>query len=153
MLVGEQPGDAEDKAGSPFVRPAGRMLDRAMTELAIDRSDVYLTKAVKHFKWLPKGSRRLHKNPSAREVAACRPWLEAEIAAIGPSVIVVLGATAGRALLGPSFRVTQQRGQVLPGPNGSVLVPTIHPSAIVRIRDTCEREEAFRQFVEGLQSA
>jgi DNA polymerase len=153
MLVGEQPGDAEDRDGSPFVGPSGRLLDRALGELGLDRKDVYITNVVKHFKWESKGSHRLHKNPSAREVAACRPWLQAEIETVRPAVVMCLGATAARALLGPSFRVTSQRGQFFSGPSGSTIGATVHPSSIIRLRGHDEREADFRQFVADLRGA
>jgi uracil-DNA glycosylase len=117
MLVGEQPGDSEDRDGTPFVGPAGRLLDRALQEVGVRRQDTYVTNAVKHFKWEPRGQLRLHKSPSAREVAACRPWLAAEIEAVRPDLLVCLGATSARALLGADFRVTQQRGELFPGPS------------------------------------
>ncbi|HEX3795187.1 MAG TPA: UdgX family uracil-DNA binding protein [Acidimicrobiales bacterium] len=153
MLVGEQPGDAEDQTGQPFIGPAGKLLDRALKELDLQREHLYITNVVKHFKWEPRGKLRLHKNPSAREVAACRPWLEAEIAAVQPTVVVCLGATAARALLGAQFRVTRQRGELHPGPNGCTVTATVHPSSIVRIRDQKEREQAVNRFVTDLRAA
>jgi len=113
MLVGEQPGDYEDVAGKPFVGPAGKIMDRALEEAGIDRKEVYVTNAVKHFKWEPRGKRRIHQKPNSREVAACRPWLEAELRLVRPKLLVVLGSTAGHAIFGPSFRVTRERGKVL----------------------------------------
>jgi uracil-DNA glycosylase family protein len=153
MLVGEQPGDMEDRTGHPFVGPAGKLLNDALEAVGIDRRMVYVTNAVKHFKWEPKGNLRLHKNPSAGEVAACRPWLLAEMAAVRPTILLCLGATAAQSLLGPSFRVTQQRGEVQSGPDGQRIVATVHPASIVRIRDTQERSAAFDHFVEDLRSA
>lgn len=153
MLVGEQPGDVEDRTGHPFVGPAGKLLDEALVAVGLDRQTIYVTNAVKHFKWEPRGKLRLHKNPSAREVAACRPWLLAEIAAVRPKILLCLGATAARSLLGPSFRVTQQRGELQTGPNGQRIVATVHPASIVRIRDAKERSAAYDHFVEDLRSA
>lgn len=152
MLVGEQPGDMEDRTGQPFVGPAGKLLNEALEAVGIDRRAIYVTNAVKHFKWEPRGKLRLHKNPSAREVADCRPWLLAEITAVRPKVLLCLGATAARSLLGPSFRVTQQRGQLQSGPDGQQIVATVHPASIVRIRDARERSAAFDQFVDDLRS-
>lgn len=153
MLVGEQPGDVEDRTGHPFVGSAGKLLDEALETIGVDRRTVYVTNAVKHFKWESRGKLRLHKNPSAREVAACRPWLLAEITAVRPKVLLCLGATAARSLLGPSFRVTQQRGNVQSGPDGRRVVATVHPASIVRIRDARERRAAFEQFVQDLRAA
>ena len=132
MLVGEQPGDHEDLEGRPFVGPAGALLDRALEEAGIERSTVYLTNAVKHFKWTPKGKRRIHQKPNAAEVEACRPWLEAEIAAVRPTLVVALGAVAAQALLGRGFRVTRHRGEVFPQPEGPPITATVHPSSILR---------------------
>ena len=142
MLVGEQPGDKEDLAGRPFVGPAGRLLDEALEEAGIDRDEAYVTNAVKHFKWEPRGPRRIHAKPNAREIAACRPWLDAELAAVQPEILVLLGATAAQALLGRSFRVTQSRGQLLETELGVPTLATIHPSAILRQR---EREDRARE--------
>jgi uracil-DNA glycosylase family protein len=153
MLVGEQPGDMEDRTGHPFVGPAGKLLNQALEVVGVDRRMIYVTNAVKHFKWEPKGKLRLHKNPSAREVAACRPWLLAEVAAVRPKILLCLGATAAQSLLGPSFRVTQQRGEVQSGPDGQRIVATVHPASIVRIRDAKERSAALDHFVEDLRSA
>jgi len=152
LLVGEQPGDREDREGEPFVGPAGRLLDRALEAAGVDRGVVYVTNAVKHFKWEPRGPRRLHKSPSARERAACRPWLMAEIGAVRPDVVVCLGATASQALLGSGFRLTAHRGEVLEGPAGVSVVATIHPSAVLRMKGD-EREAAFAGLVEDLQRA
>jgi DNA polymerase len=153
MLVGEQPGDVEDRTGHPFVGPAGKLLDEALQTIRVDRRTIYVTNAVKHFKWEPRGKLRLHKNPSTREVAACRPWLMAEIAAIRPKVLLCLVATAARSVLGPSFRVTQQRGILQSGPDGQRVVATVHPASIVRMRDVQDRSAAFNQFVDDLRSA
>lgn len=151
-LVGEQPGDQEDRSGHPFVGPAGRLLDRALAAAGIDRDGVYLTNAVKHFKWAESGNRRLHKKPSARERAACRPWLVAELHALGPAIVVCLGATASEALFGPSFRLSAHRGQLLEGPEGSPALTTLHPSAVLRMRDDT-RESAFGGLLADLELA
>ena len=151
MLVGEQPGDKEDLAGRPFVGPAGRLLDQALEQAAIDRSDVYVTNAVKHFKWEPRGKRRLHKRPDAREVAACRPWLDKEIELVGPRIVVCLGATAAQALLGRSFKVTKQRGELFPQEAGHVITATVHPSSILRAPDAAAREAEMGAFTEDLR--
>lgn len=152
LLVGEQPGDREDKEGAPFVGPAGALLDRALDEAGIDRAAVYVTNAVKHFKWEPRGPRRLHKTPSARERAACRPWLLAEIAAVRPEVVVCMGATAGQSLFGPSFRVGTSRGKVLHR-DGQRYVATIHPSAVLRQQEDRDRRAAYGSLVEDLRLA
>lgn len=147
MLIGEQPGDKEDLAGHPFVGPAGRVLDQALDDVGIDREQVYVTNAVKHFKWKARGKRRIHDKPNAAEVAACRPWLDAELATVRPRVVVLLGATAAQALLGRSFRVTKERGKVL---EETVIAPfvvaTVHPSSILRAPDGAARHEAEREF-------
>ena len=153
MLVGEQPGDQEDKAGAPFVGPAGRLLDRALDAAGIRREDVYVTNAVKHFKWVPKGKRRIHEKPNRGEVEACHPWLESEIDVVGPRVIVCLGATAAQALMGPAFRLTQHRGESLDNRWAPSLVATVHPSSILRITDEGERHQAFDDFVRDLRFA
>jgi DNA polymerase len=153
MLVGEQPGDKEDLAGRPFVGPAGRVLDDALQQAGIDRSGVYMTNAVKHFKWEPRGKRRLHKRPDAAEVSACRPWLDREIELVGPRVVVCLGATAAQALLGRGFRVTRQRGELFPQPAGHVVTATVHPSSILRARDAASRQAEMAAFVEDLRVA
>ena len=153
ILVGEQPGDQEDKAGKPFVGPAGKLLEKALELAGIDRSRVYVTNAVKHFKWEPRGKRRIHKKPSWREIQACRPWLEQEIAAIRPGVILCLGATAAQSLLGKDFRVTQQRGRVIAMQEGSRVIATVHPSSILRIEDESERHAELARFVEDLKRA
>lgn len=153
MLVGEQPGDKEDLAGRPFVGPAGRVLDDALEQAGIDRSTVYLTNAVKHFKWEARGKRRLHKRPDAAEISACRPWLEREIELVRPRVVVCMGATAAQSLLGRNFRVTRQRGQLFPQPEGHVLTATVHPSSILRAPDPSTREAEMAAFVEDLRLA
>jgi DNA polymerase len=154
MLVGEQPGDREDVAGRPFVGPAGRVLDDALAAAGIDREGVYVTNAVKHFKWRPQGKRRIHDKPNRGEVAACRRWLDAELAAVRPRVLVLLGATAAQALLGTSFRVTRERGRPIAGTEfAEQVLATVHPSAIVRIRDREERAEAERMFAADLGAA
>jgi DNA polymerase len=154
MLVGEQPGDREDLAGRPFVGPAGRVLDEALAAAGIDRDDVYVTNAVKHFKWRARGKRRIHDTPSRAEVAACRPWLDGELALVEPRVLVLLGATAAQALLGASFRVTRERGRPIDGSGfAEHVVATVHPSAIVRMRDKAERVEAERGLAADLRLA
>jgi uracil-DNA glycosylase len=152
MLVGETPGNEEDLRGRPFVGAAGRLLDDALAEAGIDRRAAYVTNAVKHFKWEPRGKRRLHKTPNASEVRACLPWLEAEIAVVEPAVLVCLGATAARALLGRDFRVTQARGRFVPSPLAPRVLATVHPSSILRSRDE-DRRAAMRQFVADLRVA
>lgn len=132
VFVGEQPGDQEDKVGKPFVGPAGRLLDEALTAAGIDRNTIYVTNAVKHFKWKPVGKRRLHQKPNAREIAACKPWLEAELKILRPAVVVALGATAAQALIGPAFRVTRERGQPFDVPWARIFFATVHPSSILR---------------------
>jgi uracil-DNA glycosylase len=151
MLVGEQPGDREDIEGKPFVGPAGRVLSQALDEAGIQSGDVYLTNAVKHFKWRPRGKRRLHQTPRAGEVEACKPWLTAEVEAVKPHGLLALGATAGRSLFGPSVRVTRDRGQLIESPLAPVAALTMHPSAILRLRDHDEREEAMASMVEDLR--
>ena len=151
MLVGEQPGDQEDRDGAPFVGPAGRLLDRALEAAGIDRADVYVTNAVKHFKWDARGKRRIHKRPNAEEVAACRPWLEAELEVVRPRVVVCLGATAAQALLGPKFRVTLMRGQFVEWDRDPMITATVHPSSILRADDPDDRETQFRAFVADLE--
>jgi uracil-DNA glycosylase family protein len=150
MLVGEQPGDQEDLQGHPFVGPAGQLLDRALQEAGVDRNTVYITNAVKHFKWEPRGKRRLHKTPAQREIEACRQWLEGEIRAVQPRVIACLGATAARALLGREFRVTRQRGKLVESPHARFVFATFHPSAILRAPDEGSREAAFAGLVADL---
>jgi DNA polymerase len=150
MLVGEQPGDSEDKIGRPFVGPAGKLLDRALEAAGIDRKLVYVTNVVKHFKWVPRGKRRLHEKPNTREIAACRPWLEAEIAVVKPRVLVLLGATAAQAILGKSFKVTQQRGEILPSDLAAQVMATVHPSSLLRAPDDETRRREMGRFVEDL---
>jgi uracil-DNA glycosylase family protein len=142
MLVGEQPGDREDRAGEPFVGPAGKVLDEALKAAGIARGETYVTNAVKHFKWRPAGKRRLHQTPRASEIEACRPWIEAELEAVKPRGLVCLGATAAKALLGSKVRVTRDRGTLLESELAQVVTVTVHPSAILRIRDEPERHEA-----------
>ncbi len=151
MVVGEQPGDKEDLSGRPFVGPAGRILDRGLENAGIDRSKVYVTNAVKHFKWEARGKRRLHKRPDAAEIAACRPWLDREIELVQPKVVVCLGATAAQALLGRAFKVTKQRGELFPQPAGHVITATVHPSSILRAPDAASRESEMAAFTEDLR--
>jgi DNA polymerase len=150
LVTDEQPGDQEDVMGTPFVGPAGRVLDDALDEAGLDRADLYITNAVKHFKWEARGKRRLHKRPSAREVSACRPWLLAEIDAVGPQVVVALDACASQPLLGAPFRVARQRGHVVWGPGGIAVIATVHPSAILRLRDRTAKDMEFKRFVADL---
>ena len=150
MFVGEQPGDQEDRAGKPFVGPAGRLLDRALAEAGIDRSVTYVTNAVKHFKWEERGKRRIHQKPTWAEITACRPWLEAELAVVHPQVLVLLGATAAQSLLGREFRVTQNRGTLVESNLAEAVTATIHPSAILR-GDSEQRETQFAAFVDDLR--
>jgi DNA polymerase len=152
MFVGEQPGDQEDLQGRPFVGPAGRVLDKALEIAGIDRSDVYVTNAVKHFKWEPRGKRRIHKKPRQLEIAACRPWLEAEIAVTKPEVVVCLGATSAQSLLGSKFRVTERRGEVMPSTLAPFIVATVHPSSILRAPDEEARQEAMTAFVNDMRT-
>ena len=148
MLVGEQPGDQEDLAGAPFVGPAGKLLDRALEEAGIDRGTTYVTNAVKHFKWKARGTRRIHDKPTWTEVMACRPWLDAELALVKPRALVLLGATAAQALLGKSFKVTQERGRPLDSELADLVVATIHPSAVLRAEN---RDEMFAGLVDDLR--
>jgi uracil-DNA glycosylase family protein len=150
MLVGEQPGDREDLAGRPFVGPAGRLLDQALEEAGIDRRKVYVTNVVKHFKFTRRGKRRIHKRPAADEIAACRPWLEAELDVVRPRVLVCLGATAAQAILGRTFRVTRQRGRFVESDLAPLVTATIHPSAILRAPDDATRPEEMEAFVRDL---
>ena len=152
MLVGEQPGDMEDRQGHPFVGPAGRMLDKALAEARIPRDEVYITNAVKHFKWIQRGKRRLHQKPLIRQVVACKPWLEAEIEAVHPKVVVCLGATAAQSLVGRIVRITQERGKFLDGDSGAAVFITIHPSSIYRLREKDEQEKEYRRFVGEMKS-
>src|SRR4051812_826029 len=151
MLVGEQPGDKEDKEGEPFVGPAGRLLDRALEEAGIDRSEAYVTNAVKHFKWRPRGNRRLHQTPRVGEIEACKPWLQAEVQAVEPEAVLAMGATAARSLFGSKVKVTKDRGRPLESPLAPVAAVTIHPSAILRLRDHDEREAELAAFVADLE--
>lgn len=153
LLIGEQPGNDEDLNGHPFVGPAGRLLDRALADAGISRDDVYVTNAVKHFKFEERGKRRLHKKPRASEINACRPWLEAEIRLIRPEVLVCLGATASQTMFGPAFRLTKQRGVPLSHPWAARVITTIHPSAVLRTPDDESRKAEYAQFVGDLQIA
>jgi DNA polymerase len=151
MLVGEQPGDAEDLAGRPFVGPAGKLLDRAMEAAGIDRSRVYVTNAVKHFKWVARGKRRLHAKPNAGEVRACKPWLAGEVELVQPRILVCLGATAAQAVFGPSFRVTKQGGTFLASSFADLTLATIHPSSVLRAPDEERRHAAMAQLTKDLK--
>ena len=151
MLVGEQPGDEEDKKGLPFVGPAGRLLDRALEAAGVDREHLYVTNAVKHFKWQLRGKRRLHKTPAQREIDACHQWLEREIETVKPRVLVALGATAARALIGKEFKVSLMRGQFVDSPMAPYVFATFHPSALLRLRDEAEKDAAFEQLVGDLK--
>jgi len=151
MFIGEQPGNEEDLTGQPFVGPAGRLLDNALEEAGIDRKQTYVTNVVKHFKWEPRGKRRIHKKPNSMEIAACRPWLEAELAVVKPDVIVALGATAAQALLGPQFRVTKQRGEFIESTLAPYVMATVHPSSILRAPDDETRQLEYRHFVDDLK--
>src|SRR3954465_12326374 len=163
MFVGEQPGNDEDLSGHPFVGPAGKLLDRALADAGIDRTAVYVTNAVKHFKWEPRGKRRIHKKPRASEIGACRPWLDTEIALVKPRVIVCLGATAAQALLGAAFKVTQHRGEVVAAPGwlaeafreggAARVLATVHPSSILRAPDAEARREELKRFRDDLRAA
>ena len=153
MLIGEQPGDYEDVAGKPFVGPAGKIMDRALEEAGIDRKHVYVTNAVKHFKWEPRGKRRIHQKPNSREIAACRPWLEAELRLVKPKLVVCLGATAGQTVFGPTFRVTRERGKVLSSKLAPKVVATVHPSSLLRQPDEESREREYASFVRDLRVA
>jgi DNA polymerase len=153
MLLGETPGDEEDKQGKPFVGPAGRLLDSALDEAGLSRDEVYVTNAVKHFRWEPRGKRRLHKKPSARQIEACKPWLHAEILVVKPPMIVCLGATAAQVMLGRNFRVTKHRGQFFKSEQAGWLMATYHPSAILRAPDKQDRDRMRDEFVEDLREA
>jgi DNA polymerase len=153
LLIGEQPGDSEDLSGKPFVGPAGKIMDRALEEAGIERKEVYVTNVVKHFKWEPRGKRRIHQKPSARDIAACRPWLEAELRLVRPSVVVCLGATAAQTVFGPAFRVTRDRGKVLSSPLAAKVVATVHPSSLLRQPDPESREREYKSFVADLRVA
>lgn len=151
MFIGEQPGNEEDLTGKPFVGPAGRLFDNALDEAGIDRKQTYVTNVVKHFKWEPRGKRRIHKKPNAQEISACRPWLEAEFALVKPKVIVALGATAAQALLGPQFRVTKERGKFIESTLAPYIMATVHPSSILRAPDDETRHLEYRRFVDDLK--
>jgi uracil-DNA glycosylase family protein len=151
ILVGEQPGDMEDRQGHPFVGPAGRMLDKALSEARISRDQVYITNAVKHFRWIQRGKRRLHQKPAVRQILACKPWLEAEIASIHPKLVVCLGATAAHSILGRVVPIGQARGKFFNGQRGEAVFITIHPSAIFRQREKSEREQEYLRFVADMR--
>src|ERR1043166_8483485 len=153
MLVGEQPGDYEDVAGKPFVGPAGKILDRALAEAGINRDEVYVTNAVKHFKWEPRGKRRIHQKPNSREIAACRPWLQAELRIVKPKLVVAMGATAAQTIFGPSFRVTRERGKVLSSKLAPRVLATVHPSSLLRQPDEASRQREYEHFVADLRAA
>jgi DNA polymerase len=153
MLLGEVPGDEEDKQGRPFVGPAGRLLDEALDEAGLGRGDVYVTNAVKHFRWEPRGKRRLHKKPTARQIEACKPWLLAEILVVEPEVIVCLGATAAQSMLGREFRITKNRGKFFKTEDAAWLMATYHPSAILRAPDPADRDRKRAELVEDLHHA
>jgi DNA polymerase len=152
MFVGEQPGNEEDLSGHPFVGPAGKLLDRALVDAGIDRTAVYVTNVVKHFKWEPRGKRRIHKKPNAGEIAACRPWLDTEIALVQPRAIVCLGATAAQALLGRQFKVTAHRGEFIASPLAPLVLATVHPSSILRAPDDESRHREMKQFTDDLKT-
>jgi uracil-DNA glycosylase len=152
MFVGEQPGDKEDLEGRPFVGPAGAILDRTLEEAGIDRSKVYVTNVVKHFKWEPRGKRRIHKKPNSLQITACRPWLEAEIARVRPRVVVLLGATAAQAMMGAKFRVTQERGKIVSSSFAPHVMATVHPSSILRAPDDESRRRERQQFLQDLRA-
>jgi len=151
MLIGEQPGDQEDLKGRPFVGPAGQLLDWSLEKAGIDRAQAYVTNVVKHFKWVPRGKRRIHSKPSSMEIRACLPWLEAELEVVRPEVVVLLGATAAQALLGSSFRVTRERGNFIRSNLAPYVMATVHPSSLLRIEDDTERKDAIRRFVRELR--
>jgi uracil-DNA glycosylase family protein len=153
MLIGEQPGDYEDVAGKSFVGPAGKIMDQALEEAGIDRSKVYVTNAVKHFKWEPRGKRRIHQKPNSREIAACRPWLEAELRVVKPKLVVAMGATAAQTIFGPSFRVTRERGKLLSSKLAPRVLATVHPSSLLRQPDEASREREYKLFVADLRAA
>ena len=153
MLVGEQPGDYEDVSGKPFVGPAGKIMDQALEEAGINRNEVYVTNAVKHFKWEPRGKRRIHQKPNSREIAACRPWLEAELRIVKPNLVVAMGATAAQTIFGPSFRVTRERGKVLSSKLAPRVLATVHPSSLLRQPDEASREREYKHFVADLRAA
>jgi uracil-DNA glycosylase family protein len=151
MFVGEQPGDQEDRQGLPFVGPAGRLLDKALVEARISREHVYVTNAVKHFKWIWRGKRRLHQKPAIRQVAACRPWLEAELESVRPKIVVCMGATAAQSVLGKPVPITKERGKFIESESGPITFITIHPSAIYRRREKDEQEKEYRRFAEEMK--
>jgi uracil-DNA glycosylase family protein len=153
MIVGEQPGDQEDRAGLPFIGPAGRLLDRALKEAGLDRRVIYLTNAVKHFKWEPRGKRRLHKRPSPREIAACRPWLETELQIVRPKTVICLGASAASAILGSSVRVMRDRGRAFSSTLATSVFVTVHPSLLLRVANQPDAQEQYRHFVDDLRTA
>jgi len=153
MLLGEQPGEQEDLSGKPFVGPAGQILNRALEEAGIDRNSVYVTNTVKHFKWEPRGKRRIHQKPSSRDIAACRPWLEAELRIVRPGVLVCLGSTAAQALFGSSFRVTRERGRLLEFELAPRVVTTVHPSSVLRQPNEKLRAREYALFVDDLRAA
>jgi uracil-DNA glycosylase family protein len=153
MMIGEQPGDQEDKQGRPFVGPAGKLLDTCLEEADIDRRKVYVTNTVKHFRWEPRGKLRIHKKPSMKEIRACRPWLEAELQAVRPELIVCLGATAAQSLLGPSFKITQSHGKVQQAEGFPPIIATLHPSAILRARTEEDRQRDLKIFMKDLRRA
>jgi uracil-DNA glycosylase family protein len=153
MLVGEQPGDQEDLAGKPFVGPTGKLLDRALEEAGINRDEVYVTNTVKHFKWEPRGKRRIHQKPNSREIAACRPWLEAELRIVRPKLLVCLGATAAQSIFGPAFRVTRERGKILESEIAPRVLATVHPSSLLRQPDEESRQREYAHFVADLRAA
>ena len=151
MLIGEQPGDVEDLAGRPFVGPAGKLLDHCLAEAGIDRTKIYVTNVVKHFKWVPRGPRRIHSKPGAVEIEACFPWLEAEIGSVTPRVVVALGATAAQALFGKTFRVTRERGRLVPFALAPYALATVHPSSLLRAADEEARRREILRFIEDLR--
>ena len=154
MFIGEQPGDQEDLAGKPFVGPAGKLLDQVLEEVGIDRSDVYVTNAVKHFKWEPRGTRRIHSKPNAREMAACKPWLTAEFQVVAPKMVICLGATAAQDLFGSKFKITKERGKIMADTGiAPMVMATVHPSSILRAPDHDAREKARKEFTEDLAKA
>src|SRR6266496_6152861 len=153
MLVGEQPGDYEDQEGKPFVGPAGKIMDQALEEAGIDRKEVYVTNVVKHFKWEPRGKRRIHQKPNSREIAACRPWLEAELRIVRPNLVVAMGATAAQAIFGPGFRVTRERGKVLSSKLAPRVLATVHPASLLRQPDEESRQREYEHFVADLRAA
>jgi uracil-DNA glycosylase family protein len=154
MFIGEQPGDQEDLSGKPFVGPAGKLLDGVLEEVGIDRGDVYVTNAVKHFKWEPRGTRRIHSKPSSREMAACKPWLTAEFGVVAPKMVICLGATAAQDLFGGKFKITKERGKIMEDTGiAPMVMATVHPSSILRAPDHDAREKARREFIQDLAKA